>query len=99
MARFVRIVNGVPRSFDESGTPTIYDEVINVGSTITTGTSVTLPASGTYNSAELEVYLNGQRLAVTEDYTYVGSPARTQVQFTFDLLAGDKVRFRVDRGA
>lgn len=97
MARFVRIVSGVPRSFDESGTPTIYDEVINVGSTITTGTSVTLPASGTYNSAELQIFLNGQRLGPIEDYTYVGSPARTQVQFTFDLLAGDKVRFIIDR--
>jgi hypothetical protein len=99
MGRVLRIINGVARQVDESAAPTIYDEIINVGSTITAGTSVTLPASGTYNSAELEVYLNGQRLAVTEDYAYVGSPARTQVQFTFDLLAGDKVRFRVDRGA
>lgn len=99
MAKFLRISNGVARSFEEGASPTIYDEIYSVGSKITTGTSVTLPNSGTYDSANLEVYLNGQRLAVTEDYTYVSTPPRTQVQFTFDLLANDKVRFRVDRGA
>lgn len=98
MGRFLRISNGAPRSFDEASSPTIYDETLNVNSTITTGTPVTLPASGTYDSAELEVYLNGQRLTVTEDYGYVASPPRTQVTFTFDLINGDKVRFRRDRG-
>lgn len=98
MGRFLRISNGAPRSFDEASSPTIYDETLNVNSTITTGTPVTLPASGTYDSAELEVYLNGQRLTVTEDYDYVGSPPRSQVTFTFDLISGDKVRFRRDRG-
>ena len=98
MARFLRIHNGVPRSFDETASTPIYDETYNVTSTIVSGTPVTLPASGTYDSAELLVYLNGQRLAVTDDYTYVGVPPRTQVAFTFDLLSGDKVRFRKDRG-
>lgn len=99
MARFLRISGGVARSFDEGSSPTIYDQDIAIGSTITAGTTVTLPASGTYDSAELEVYLNGIRADVILDYNYVGSPPRTGVQFTFDLLAGDVVRFRVDRGA
>lgn len=99
MGKFLRIVSGVPRSFEETGSVTIYNEVLSVGTTITAGTNVTLPASGTYTSEELEVYLNGQRLSVSEDYNYVGSPPRTQVAFTFDLISGDKVMFRVDRGA
>lgn len=99
MGKFLRLVAGQQRSFDESSSPTIYDQLVTIGSTITTGTAQTLPAGGTYDSAELEIWLSGQRLAVTEDYNYVGSPLRTQVTFTFDLVAGDKIRYRVDRGA
>lgn len=74
---------------------TIYDEIIAVGSTITTGTPITLPNSQTYIDTELEVYLNGQLLEDTGDYTYVGSlPPRTQIAMTFDLVAGDRLRFR-----
>ena len=61
------------------------------------GVSVTLPVSGTYSGDELEVYLNGAKLYNIEDYIYVGSGARTQVQFTFDLVVGDKVLFRKAR--
>lgn len=96
---FLRLQNGVPRTFAESGSPTIYDQGVDVVSPITSGTSVTLPLSQTYDSKELEVYLNGTRLESVLDYTYVGSPPRTQVQFTFDLVAGDHYRFRIDRGA
>lgn len=87
------------RSFDEASTTTIYDQAIDVVATITTGTNVTLPASGTYDSQELEVYLNGQVLDDVTDYNFVGSPPRTQVAFTFDLVAGDRIRFRKIRGA
>lgn len=98
MGNFLRLSSGVPRSFAESGTTTIYDEVYSVVSTITTGTGIPLPSSKTYDSAELEVYLNTQRVVPLTDYNYVGgSPPRTQVSFTFDLLAGDKIRFRIDR--
>ena len=98
MARFLRLSNGIPRSFDESGTVTIYDQLYTVpGGGITAGVNVTLPSSGTYTSDELEVYLNGQRLREGADYSYIGSPPRTQVAFTFNLLATEQVRFRVDR--
>jgi hypothetical protein len=97
MGKFLKLVGGVPRLVDESISVTIYDENYAVEGTITTGTPVTLPASGTYDSAELEVTLNGQRLEPVFDYNYVGSVPRTQVSFTFDLIAGDSIGFRVDR--
>jgi len=98
MGRVLKLVNGVPRQVDESASPTIYDEVSSINTTITTGTSVTLPSSRTYDSQELEVYLGVTRLIPLEDYNYVGSVPRTQVSFTFDLVDGDKIRFRIDRG-
>ena len=98
MGKFLRLSAGVARSFDEGSAITIYDQVFTVGGGgLTAGTNITLPSSGTYTSDELEVYLNGQRVKVSDDYNYVGSPPRTQITFTFDLLAGEQVRFRVDR--
>lgn len=99
MGRFLRLSNGVMRSFDESGSPTIYNETVAIVSTISSGTPQTLPLSQTYDSAELEVYLNGARLQPTYDYNYVSTPPRTQVSFTFDLVNGDFVTYRIDRGA
>lgn len=97
MGNFLRLQNGVPRSAAESSSTTIYDQGVDVASPITAGTSVTLPASQTFTSSELEVYLNGTRLESVLDYTYVGSPPRTQIQFTLDLVVGDHYRFRIDR--
>lgn len=97
MGNFLRLQNGVPRSAAESGSTTIYDVSVDVASPITSGTSVTLPSSQTYTSAELEVYLNDIRLEAVLDYTYVGSPPRTQIQFNLDLVVGDHYRFRIDR--
>ena len=100
MGNFLRLSAGVPRSFAEAGSPTIYDQnsVIGGGG-LTTGSALTLPSAQTYDSSELEVYLNNVRLTPILDYNYVGgSPPRTQVTFTFDLLAAEVVRFRIDRG-
>ena len=99
MGKFLRLSNGVARSFDEASTTPIYDESIDVGSIITTGTPVTLPGGGTYESQELEVYFNGQVLDDVTDYNFVGIAPRTQVAFTFQLEIGDKIRFRKIRGA
>lgn len=53
---------------------------------ILSGNAVTLPDSGTYDSNELQLKLNGIDLTYLLDYNYVGSgPARTQVSFTFTL--------------
>lgn len=110
MARVLELINGVPRMRDETGGAiTIYDESITIVASspganelvgpIVTGTPVTLPSSKTYDSNELEVYINGQRIEDVFDYNLVGSPPRTQVSFTFDLEIGDIIRFRIDRSA
>lgn len=109
MANFLRLSNGVPRSFAESSSVAIYDQRLTVvasgasGSNqvngpINAGTNVTLPASGTYTGLELQVYLNGDRLEDTYDYNYVGSGSgKTQVQFTFGLVVGDTIDFVIQR--
>lgn len=99
MANVLRIINGYPRLSPESGAETIYDQSVTLVSPVTAGTNYTLPASGTYIGDELEVYLDGQVLDSGSDYNFVGSGTKTQVQFTFNLLAGDNIRFRKIRGA
>lgn len=102
------LISGVPRMQPiTSSSVTIYDQSITIVASgaganqlngpVTAGTSVTLPAAQTYTAAELQIYLNGDRLEPIFDYTYVGSPLRTQVQFTFDLLVFDRIDFRIDR--
>jgi hypothetical protein len=106
MAKFTRLVNGVLRSFDEANGTSIYDESLlvvasgavvgQVNGPITTGAPVTLPLGKTYTAYELEVYLNGQRLEDSIDYAFNSS---TTVVFTFDIIVGDLIRFRIDRPA
>lgn len=111
MGNFLRLYNGVPRSFPEqtfseaAGIP-IYDEsVLVVASSpgagqmlgpITTGVPISLPLGASYVAEELEVYLNGQRLEDVVDFNFTSS---TQVAFTFDLVVGDRIRWRKDRPA
>ena len=106
MGNFLRLVNGVPRSHAEAGDTAIYDEsVVLVASApgpgqilgpINTGVLVTLPLGESYVAEELEVYLNGQRLEDLVDFNFSSS---TQVAFTFDLVVGDRIRWRKDRPA
>lgn len=108
MANFLRLSNGVQRSFPESSSLTIYDQSLSVlasgasgpneiNGPIGAGVNVTLPFGQTYTAAELQIYLNGDRLEPVFDYSYVGVAPRTQLQFTFQLEAGDRVDFRIDR--
>ena len=105
MAKFLRLVNGIPKMQEESGGVAIYDESIEIkvsgasgdnelNGPITAGTPVTLPLRKTYTSDELEVYLNGDRLTNIFDYAHNST---TTVTFTFELIAGDLLRFRIDR--
>jgi len=85
----------------------VYDQRVTVvasGATgnqingpVTPGTNVTLPSSQTYNSSELQIYLNGQRLEVTSDWSTVGSVPRTQVTFVDTLQVGDTIDFVIQR--
>lgn len=107
MGQFLRLVNGVPRSFAESSSITIYDQSLTVVASgaganqingpVPAATSVTIPGSQTFTAAELQVYLNGDRLEPLFDYTYVGIVPRTQIQFTFQMEVGDRLDFRIDR--
>lgn len=101
----LQLVDGIPRTQPDPGAlPTIYDETLLVVASspgtgeilgpITTGTPITLPDSKIYSGDELEVYLDGNRLVPVLDYNYDSS---TQVSFTFQLMVGDLIRFRVDR--
>jgi len=109
MAKFLRISDGVARQFSENSSPAIYEETLLVVSgspgageimgPISASTPITLPGSQTYDSLELEVYVNNERLDDVFDYNFEGSPPRTQVSLTFDLEVGDYIRFRIDRGA
>jgi hypothetical protein len=99
MAKKLALVSGIPRMVDESASPTIYDESVTLTSNLSTGVNYTLPASGTYEGEEIEVYLDGQVLDSGSDFNFVGAgPTRTQVVFTFDLYIGDRLRFRRIRG-
>ena len=99
MANVLRIINGYPRLSPEAGASTIYDESITLVAPLTAGTNYTLPNSGNYVGEELEIMLDGQVLDSGADYNFVGSGTKTQVVFTFNLLAGDNIRFRKIRGA
>ena len=106
MAKKLQLVNGIPRMTEESGAPTIYDETLKVVASgagageingpINAGVAVTLPSSQTYTSNELEVYLKTDRLIPVFDYNFNSS---TSVTFTFQLIVGDVIRFRIDRSA
>jgi hypothetical protein len=97
LASFLRLSNGVARSFAESSSTPMYEATYVVSGTLTTGTAITLPSSQTYNSTELEVHLNGQFLEPGIDYNYVGIVPRTQISFTFDLLDAERVLFFMTR--
>lgn len=105
MGKFLRLVNGAARQFDESASISIYDETLAVvesspGSEeilgpITAGVSIALPDGRTYSGDELEVYLDGERQNPGFDYTYSSS---TEIAFTFEIKPLDVIRFRIDRG-
>jgi hypothetical protein len=108
MAKFTRLVNGFLRSFEESAAPAILEGSLTVVASgpgvneilaVTAGTSITLPASITYTSTELNVFFDGQKIIPGTDYNYVGSPPRTQISLTFDLAVGDVLFFEKERNA
>ena len=97
MANVLALVNGVPRMTVTAVTyVAVYDASITLVSTVTSGTAITLPSGQQYNSTELNIFLNGQKLDPA-DYTYVGSVPRTQVSFGQNLVAGDLLEFQIER--
>lgn len=112
---FLALVNGVPRMTANVALPNIYDTSVSIvasGATppgslngpVTTGTAITLPSSGVYTLnggvPNLQVYLNGDRLETTYDWNTSGSgPNYTAIAMTFDLVAGDRLDFRIERSS
>lgn len=114
MANYLALVNGVPRQSVLPGTTLIYDQSIAIVASgavppssltgpVTTGTAITLPSSGSYtlnaNSiANIQVYLNGERLEQVFDWSTSGAgPTFTAIQLTFDLVVGDRLDIRSER--
>lgn len=106
MAKKLALVGGIPRMVEESASPAIYDETLEVVASgagvgqingpISAGTPVTLPSGQTYTGDELELYVGSERLIPVFDYSFNSS---TTVAFTFELLVADMIRFRIDRSA
>lgn len=93
--KYLRLTRGFARQSASPVPSEVYDQTFVPGGTVSSGTAITLPSSGTYDSAELKIELNGQLLEVVIDYNYVGSVPRTQVQMTFNLVLGDRLRFKL----
>ena len=93
MAKTLQLLNGIPRSV-ETAVADLYDATYVVESPISSGTPITLPGSETYTDQELFVFLNDILQEVVLDYNYEDSPPRPEISFTFDLIAGDRVRFK-----
>jgi len=111
MSKMLRLVAGVPRMVDESGSPEIYDESIKIVSGTAgagelnvndaeAGDAITLPNGKTYSGAssglELQIFLNGNYLEDVLDYNFIST---TQFALTFNTSVLDIVRIRIDRGA
>lgn len=105
--RMTAITASLPLIYDQS--VTIVTSGGNGSTTlnapVNSGTAITLPSSGTYtlnaNSVpNLQVYLNGDRTESTIDWNTSGSgPNFTAITFTFNLVVGDRVDLRIERGS
>jgi hypothetical protein len=110
---FLQIVNGFPRQVSVSGQDIYDQSISIVASggtapssvngPVTAGTALTLPASFSYtlnaeSVANINIDLNGQRLEQVYDWTTSGSgPNYTAIQFTFQLVVGDRIDIRSER--
>ena len=107
MTKRLELVAGIPRMVTDAASPTIYSkfiEIVESGPTgdqlvgpISANTPITLPASETYDSSELQIWLNGIRQTYGVDFLYVGDTPRTQFKMLFDLEVGDKLKIYKDR--
>jgi hypothetical protein len=116
MSSALALVNGVPRTTTVTASlPAIYDQTISivasggsppgtVNGPVSSGTALTLPSSGTYTVSSgvpnLTIYLNGERLEYTRDWTTSGSgPNYTQFQLSVGLVIYDYIDLRIERNS
>jgi hypothetical protein len=103
----LQLINGLPRMASENSAPTVggeYFDVVVSGASgqnqrneaqVTASTPVTIPNSATYTDNELIVLVNNIPQDNLLDFNWVGTAPRTQIFFTYNLKAGDHVRFRI----
>lgn len=94
MSTKLSLIGGIPRTVPFVSS--VYDERSQPGN-VTAGNPVTLPNSGSYEGAELQIELNGQGLDFGIDWNTSGAgPTYTAVTFTFDIVSTDDVNWRIE---
>ena len=107
MSYALSLINGLPRLISVGSSPTVvndYFDVVVSGASgqnqrneaqVTASTTITLPNSISYDGTELLIFVNNIPQDQLLDFNWVGTAPRTQIFFTYDLKAGDHVRFRI----
>ena len=99
MTKALSLINGIGRMITINAFDSFYDDKYTFAVDTSSGTNITLPNTGTYSNVELRVFLMGQFLEVGQDYAYVGSIPRTQIQLLQDMSSGNSLRFRINSGS
>ena len=93
MTTFMRLVNGIPTSVEIDS----FDESEFRASSTTSGTTLTIPNSKSFQKADASdilIVVNDTLREVTKDFTVVGvGPNYTQIQFVYDLPAQTHLRY------
>jgi len=101
MAKFLRLVNGLPTSVEVTISQTSiadpYDESIAYPSGLAADTPITLPSAGYFtNSAAKDILIIANDLTKenSRDFTVIGSgPEYNQISFNYNLPTNSIVRF------
>lgn len=96
MARFLQMVAGVPTMIDTSDTA--YDDSIYYSSGLAASSTITLPNSGSFNSAtakDIIITINKRVVEEGRDFTVVGAgPTYTQIQNSYALPNDTVINFK-----
>ena len=106
---YIRKDNALIAEHHETPIGGIYDEDYSVVAPISSSSSITLPLNTrngndiqkyVVGSGQLEVYLNGQRIRLGEDWDETGllGTLSGQIEILQDLVIGDVLTFRISQG-
>lgn len=98
MAQVLQLVNGVPTMV--SLADNAYDESIYYASGLSASSTITLPNSGSFESADAKdiiITINKRVVEVTRDFTVVGAgPTYTQISNVYALPNDSVINFKRD---
>lgn len=98
MAQVLQLVNGVPTMV--SLADNAYDESIYYASGLSASSTITLPNSGSFESADAKdilITINGRVAQITTDFTVVGAgPTYTQISNVYALTDDTTINFKRD---